>query len=763
MKIGAKNGQKRFVLVLGTSVSTMLGAWCAAAPAAMAQQATPADEAEVVVITAQKREQDVLDVGISTVAVSQEALSDLRIEQIRDLGRSMPNFSVKEQIPGAIPVVTIRGVGLDDFSTTNNPAAGIYVDEVSLSSLALMNFDLYDLERVEVLRGPQGTLYGRNSTAGAVNIITAKPSDRFEARVMGGNGNFERFEGEGMINMPIGEQAAFRLSGRTVQQGEGFWKSRLLPGQTLGEQDIKQARAQIAFEPSDAWKINLKVDGLQSRSEMGYGEFFGTVNFGTGTPPNFTCAPVLAGRIDPTQCTDFFGYTDTDRDPFTGDWVRDNQYDIDQLGLTARIEGDLGFATLTSITGYIDFDRDFYIDSDSSPLRQFEFNQLDHVQQWSQEMRLSGEAGALNWVIGGVYSQDKVKVRTPSFLDNLFATRALITADQQTEALGAFAQGEWKLNDSFSLVSGIRYTQEDKDYVGGTRDLNPFGLSMLVNPLCPSPTQACQLSFLDTSISDKFWSWRLGANWHVDDDTLVYASASRGQKSGGFFTGITLATAQLLPYRSEELTAYEVGWKTRMRALGLSAEAAVFHYDYSDLQTFIRVDLGPISVQALGNVPDAEVNGLDASLSWEPLDGLTLQAGLGLLDTELGSFATTAGPIPAGNKLPNAADATGTLRAIYEWPVWNGWTAKVQGGAQYSDAVFKDAINDPVIAADPYWLYDARIAVSDMTGDWELALWGQNLADEQYVVQGLNSGLGAGNRTYNAPRTFGISLSRKFQ
>jgi iron complex outermembrane receptor protein len=487
------------------------------------------------------------------------------------------------------------------------------------------------------------------------------------------------------------------------------------------------------------------------------------VNFATGVPPNFTCAPVLAGRIDPTQCTDFFGYTDTDGDPFTGDWPRDNQYDIDQLGATARIEGDLGFATLTSITGYIDFDRDFYIDSDASPLRQFEFNQKDHVQQWSEEVRLAGEAGRLNWVVGGFYSKDDVKVRTPGFLDNLFATEVMITADQETKSLGAFAQGEWSLTDSLSLVTGIRYTDEEKDYTGGTRDLNPFGASMLINPLCPGATQPCQLSFLDTSINDKFWSWRGGLNWRVNDDTLLYASVSRGQKSGGFFSGITLATAQLLPYSSEELTAYEVGWKTHLPAYGLRAEAAAFHYDYSDLQTFIRVDLGPISVQALGNVPEAEVQGIDASLDWQPVDSLTLQAGIGLLDTELGSFATVAGPVAAGNKLPNAADVTGNLRAIYEWSVSANLVARVQGGAQYSDGMFKDAINDPIIAADAYWVYDARIAIGDLAGDWELAIWGQNLSDEQYVVQGLNSGLGAGNRTYNAPGTFGVTLSKKFQ
>src|SRR5262249_22405606 len=161
----------------------------------------------------------------------------------------------------------------DDFSSTNNPAAGIYIDEVSLSSLALMSFDLYDLERVEVLRGPQGTLYGRNSTAGAVNIISAKPADQFEARLAGTAANYDRFEAEGRVTVPVGDDAAFRFSGRDVRQNDGFWKSRLLPGETLGEQDVEQGRAQFAFTPAAGWKVNLKLDGLRSRSEMGFGEF----------------------------------------------------------------------------------------------------------------------------------------------------------------------------------------------------------------------------------------------------------------------------------------------------------------------------------------------------------------------------------------------------------------------------------------------------------------------------------------------------------
>lgn len=726
----------------GTAASVFALMWCAGAPA-LAQET---DESDEIIVTAQKREQNVLDVGISVQSLSQDTLTEQRIEQLRDLNAALPNVSIKEQIPGAIPVIAIRGVGLDDFSSTNNPAAGIYIDEVPLSSLSLMSFDFFDLQRVEVVRGPQGTLYGRNSTAGAINVLTARPADHFEARLFGGYGNYERAEAEAMLNLPLGANAAFRIAGRFVDQGEGYWESRLLPGESLGEQNAVQGRAQLALD-FGSWDANLKVEALRQRSEMGYGEHFGTAGL--------ACVP-----IDPDNCTDFLGYTDTDGDPFTGDWVRDNQYDIDQTGATLRVEGDLGFATLTSITGYIDFERDFYIDSDASPFRQFEFNQLDWVEQFSQELRLSGEDGPASWIVGAFYSSDDISLRTPSYLDDLFATEALITADQDSSSIAAFAHVEWALTDRLDLVTGVRYTEEEKDYVGGTLDQNPFGISFLINPLCPGPALPCQLSFADTSIEDDFVSWRVGLDWRVNDDTLIYGSVSRGQKSGGFFTGITLANAQLEPYASEELTAYEVGVK--WQGSTLRAEAAAFYYDYSDLQTFVRVDLGPISVQALRNVPEAEVLGLEGSLSWEPIDGLTLQAGAGWLETELGAFETTAGPIPAGNEIPNAPGLSFNARAIYEWSVANNLLARAQIGADYSDGVFKDAINDPIIRADEYWLFDGRIALGSESGDWEVALWGANLTDEQYVVQGLNSGLGAGNRTYNAPRTYGVSVSRRF-
>ena len=212
----------------------------------------------------------------------------------------------------------------------------------------------------------------------------------------------------------------------------------------------------------------------------------------------------------------------------------------------------------------------------------------------------------------------------------------------------------------------------------------------------------------------------------------------------------------------EEIIAWEVGAKAEVLDRSMLINASLFYYDYSDVQTFIRAP-GAIPVQKLGNVDEATVQGLDLDLLWRPVQGLSLSAGVGLLETELGAFTTTAGDTPAGNKLPNAPELSFTGSARYEWSI-GGFDASVQAGAAYTDDVFKDANNDPVVASEAHWLYDARATLGPADGPWEVAVWGENLSDEQYVVQGLNvASLGFGNRTFNAPRTYGVTLTWRWR
>ena len=263
----------------------------------LAQQAD-GSEADTILVTAQKRTQDVLEIGGTVRVVGQAQLETRRVTEVRDLAALIPNLDVKEQVPGAMPVVTIRGVGLDDFSSANNPSAGIYIDEVYVASLAQMSFDFFDLERIEVLKGPQGTLYGRNSTAGAINIVTAKPKlGEFGARVAGGLGNWQSYDLEGMVNVPLGDTAALRIASKTIQQNKGFYRNRV-NGEDYGDRNLFLGRAQLRIEPTDALTIDAKIEGQRSRSGMGQPEFWGALP--SPGNPGATCP-------GDRSCVDFFG------------------------------------------------------------------------------------------------------------------------------------------------------------------------------------------------------------------------------------------------------------------------------------------------------------------------------------------------------------------------------------------------------------------------------------------------------------------------
>jgi iron complex outermembrane receptor protein len=713
---------------------------------------------EEVVVTAQKREQRLIDVGASVASLGAEQLRTNRVDTPSDLATQVPNVDVKQNIPGAQAIVTVRGVGLNDFSSTNNSTVGLYVDEVFLASFAQMDFNFYDLERIEVLKGPQGTLYGRNSTAGAINILSAAPSTSGNSGYLSGSyANYQRFEGEGWANLAVNDSLAFRVSGKAVNQDEGFWYSRTRKTD-LGEQDILLGRAQMLWRPSEALSVKLKFEAEKNRSEIGVGKFFGTLSTTAAACPDFA---------SPAHCVNSHGYTDTTSDKFAGDWEHDAPYRVSQWNGTGRIDADLGFAKLAAVTGYINFKRGFYTDADAGPTMDAEFDQNDKVHQFSQELRLSGQTGPASWIVGAYYSRDHVVTFAPGTLRDIFNTNVLITADQETKTRAVFAQADWRLAEKLTLVTGVRYTDEDRDYVGGTRDLNPFGLSFLclaVGACAPGPGQT-QLSFIDTGVSDKNVSWRAGLNYKPDPDSLIYALVSRGVKSGGFFNGITTSSFALAPYKPEELTDYEVGAKARLFDRTLSLEASAFWYDYKDLQTQTFTNVGAVSLIKLSNVDKATVKGLDLQAVWLPVQGLTLSAAAGLLDTKLGSFRT-AGPtgpivVPKGNKLPNAPDVTLNLQARYSWELTGGWTAAVQGGAHYSDDVFKEALNTPYLSANDYWLLDARAAVTSASG-WELAVWAKNLGDKRYVAQVTDNGIGMGYRVFNTPRTYGVTVSKRF-
>eukprot|EP01093_Parvamoeba_rugata_P006686 TRINITY_DN205_c0_g4_i1.p1 TRINITY_DN205_c0_g4~~TRINITY_DN205_c0_g4_i1.p1 ORF type:complete len:753 (+),score=125.85 TRINITY_DN205_c0_g4_i1:3350-5608(+) len=722
---------------------------------AQAQEQPEVDEnvgMENILVTSQKRQQTLMEVGISVAVAGEQEIKDRRIDTVTDITLFTPNASIKENIPGLMPVITIRGVGLNDFNAANSPATGVYIDGVSLSSLALLSSDFFDIERIEALKGPQGTLYGRNSTAGALNITTAKPNvDDMSARLSGGFGSYDTRELEGMVNVPLSDSLGLRVAVKDINQGEGYWYNEL-SDTDIGRRDVQLARAQLLWIPNESTDILLKLENQRARSELGSPEFFGVLP----TTDTSDC-PGDSG------CSNFFGYSDSDGDPYTGSWSVNPDYAMNQTIATATMDIDFDFAVLSSVTGYIDFDREYESDVDASPLKILDFANTDKVEQFSQELRLAGETDDLLWQLGLYYGKETILTTYAGELQALLNTTSFSSADIEARSQAIFANGEWSMNDSLTFIAGLRATIEKKSNLGFTNDLvsetPASGLSQASFGSGP-----ITLAYVDDEIEDSSVDWKVGLNWQVEDSNLVYLSASQGTKSGGFFTGVAYSSAQLVAYEPEVLTAYELGIKGRSKVNGLSYEASTFYYDYKDVQTFISDATGAVTVNRLGNVDGATIYGLDLSAQWRPmaLKALSLNAGIGILDTELEAFEGASMTVPKGNEQPDAPELTINLAANYNFDITDNVSAQLAVDGRYQSDAFHDALNTEFLKSESYWVLNARLSVY-MEDQWEFVAWANNLADEEYVVQGNDqTSLGNGFRVYGPPRTYGITIIRNF-
>ncbi len=720
---------------------------------------------EEVIVTAQKRAQNLNDVSISVTAATAQDISDMRIETALDIAKLAPNVDIKSTLAGLNPAITVRGVGLNDFNVNNNPSVGVYVDEVFLTSPAMLSFMMFDVERVEVLKGPQGTLYGRNTNGGAINIVSVKPTSETEGYIRLGAGNFDSREVEAAIGGALSDNMSGRLSVRLDDRdGQHKWNQG---NHTFGDIDSTAVRAQLAYDNGEGFNANLSVSVGDQTGTTIPGTSFGTLNADFGT-----CS---GSQILAQQCTDFDGFTRTSSDPYKHDTdaasvALSKLLDVESSAVVLTANWDLGDMALTSITGVTDMERvwaEISVDHTPTITPYGTIEKDEDISQVSQEFRLSGGSDSFTWMVGAFYSSDEVETDNYIELTEVSAINdpelGLGGLDlawgylQETESMAVYGNTEFALNDKLTLVAGLRYSDETREFSNagtylafdGTlldADATFFGEDF-DGALTPFTSQ-------DDEISEDRVSGKLGLDYRANEDLLIYGSVSTGFKSGGYFGDFTFDSSELAPFGIEEVTAIEAGFKATMADGSAQLNGAIFNYDYEGIQTVIATDAGTFP---LTNAEDATITGAELDLTWAPTESLDMRLAIGLLDHELEDARL-------GSAMPNAADmqATGLFR--YRFMASDTLQIELQTDFKYTDEAFREAYNDPMLKTDSYTLWNGRVAVSNPNESWVLSVWGNNLTDEVYYPQGFD--LQALNGTYmkflGAQRTVGVNLHYSF-
>ena len=734
---------------------------------AMSTLAPAFAQTDEIIVTAQKREESLNEVPISLTVLGPEQIADRGIEKIDDLGLVVPGFSYTESRVGT-PIYTLRGVGFNDIALGGRPTVSIYHDEAPVPFTIETRGGFLDLERVEVLNGPQGTLFGNNATGGAINLIAAKPTDEFEAGLEFGYGNFSALTLAGHISGPISDTLRFRVAARH-QQDDGFQES-ISTGDSNAAANLTSARALLEWTPTDRLAVNVNLNGFVDRSESQAPRLSGVLPL----PPGFDALiPTFPGLQD---IIDLQPGPENNRDvEFTeDDYARDNSF------FQANVRADFDLTenlTLTSLSSYSTYDQDQTIDNDGSSLVFLQQRTIGEINSFSQELRLAGDlTDRLYVVVGGNIAIDEVfEDNFDDFTDSttgivLGVETADIISDQEVLTYAFFGNAEFKLTDTLTLQGGVRYTDHRNRFEGCTADAGD-GIAGGVFGVGPGECFTLDLStfmpgLVSIELNEDNVSWRAGLDWQATDGILLYANASRGFKQGGFPLLAALDSVQLQPTTQEQVTAYEGGVKATLSDT-LQVNAAVYYYDYVDQQLLGFVN-SPVfgSLLTLLNVPESEVFGLELQANWEPIEGLRINTATSYVDSEVTADFFTPDALQQPNNLngeaiPNTPEWQFSGDVSYTWPVTTSMEAFIGAGLSYRSSTNAEFGEIPALAIDGYTLLDLRAGVQSQDGQWELSAYARNVTDEFYISNATIS-INTIAQYTGQPRRYGFTLRYNF-
>lgn len=759
-----------------------------AAPApALAQNAAgaPAQVAsagiEDIVVTARRRAENLQDTPISITAFSQAGLEAAGVDNISQIEDFAPNlyFSPTANISGSQSAASIfiRGVGQTDFTLTTEPGVGLYVDGVYIARSVGSVLDLVDIERVEVLRGPQGTLFGKNTIGGAVSVTSRAPATDFGGRAEITYGRFNRLDVKGTIDAPLSPTFLTKLSVASLNR-DGYAK-RVVAGDELGGRETFALRGSVRWLPTSAVTVDIVGDWTRSRDDSAP-----TTILGVGNPATLG-SPVLAilnSTLPAAQQYTFANYATGN--PFTTRGTGPNFSDLDIFGVAGTIAWEASDAlTLKSISAYRDLDSFFGRDADNSPL--LFVHTTDEYRQWqfSQELQLGGKLldGRLNYVVGGYFFREKGNNINRVLLPGAFGGAIGVPGAAFTihsggridnESYAGFAQASFAIVENLNLTAGIRYTDEKKAFlpdqfveearVAGIRFAGP---GLLLDPLISSAR-------VETSFTE--WSPKISLDYKFAPDFLAYASFSTGFKSGGFvqrifpgrYTGtpaaFTLATAP--SFGPETVEVYEAGVKLTALDRRLRVNLSGFHTDYSDIQVTLLEGIAP----GTQNGGKASIDGFEAELQATPLPRVNLSASVGYTDAGYDSldprvFLNPGNQLQLSNRFPNTSLWNASATASWGGEIAPGTTLTAQGSWSYRSSYYLDAENNAPLLQRAYSTFGASLAL-EMRNGFGLQVTGRNLSDETYLTGGNVdlSGLGYAEGTYAIPREWSVTARYKF-
>lgn len=743
-----------------------------------------------IIVTAQKRSERIQDVPLAIVAATGSQLKTLGITNPEQLDKLVPGFTFARTVYGQ-PVFFLRGVGFNDTALGVSPSVAIYTDQIPIPFSAMARGTNLDLERVEVLKGPQGTLFGQNSTGGAINFIAAKPTQRLAAGFDLTVGRFNEVDAEAFLSGPITNTLSARLAVRDEYRGN--WQRGYTIPETLGKRNFHNARLTIDWHPASAVRVELTATGWQDKSDTQQLQLSKVVFNRVG--PGAYVIPFPIATVPPAP-----------NDARAAAWTPGENYRRDdwfyQFG--GRVDVRLSDAVnLTSLTSYARYSQSVPTDFDGTVFPLIRIVNDGTIRSFSQELRLSGSlsGGRVKWMIGGNYQNDRIydtflsfPLETSSSLIGGVKLSGFRPQNLQTVRTKAgFASLDFKLTDTLTAQGSLRYTQQDRNFSGCLRDLGDgtaaaaLGfLSFVVTGVRPviAPGACVTLSAAGPilpngvmkSLNENNVSYRAGLAWKPNSDTLIYANVTKGYKSGSFSTIPYINELEAAPAGQESILAYEIGAKLSAFSKLLQVSGAAFYYDYRNKQVNGYISVPPLGAfPGLVSVPKSRIRGAEISATLRPVDGLTLSANGSYIDTEIQSNPVNpTGPFnnPAnfiGKPFPVTPKWQSTFDAQYKFPVNTSLSAYVGGNVTtHSSANGVFLSGDPAVAANEallkipaYALVDVRAGLETEGGKWRVEAFGRNITSKYYLI-GTSRNADYILRFAGMPVTYGLSLFYRY-